>query len=106
MCVHVHSTGGLSEFMENRIQLGNTLSSKTSSLTTYKIALRRHQPPSSYLRHVGKCEVVAGVPLVFLDDVEEDLLPLQGHFEPGVVPIVVVEGEGQNESFCVREVFV
>ena len=78
----------------------------TRSLTIFSIALGGRPPQCAYLRHVGKREVVAGVLLVFFDDVKEDLLPLQSHFEPGVVPVVVVEGEGQDESFCVREVIV
>lgn len=60
----------------------------------------------SYFCHVGKGEVGRSIFLVFLDNFKKLCLPLHCHFELGVISSIVVEGEGQKESFSVGEVLI
>lgn len=59
-----------------------------------------------YLCHVCKGEVSRSIFLVFLDNFKKLCLPLHRHFKLGVVSSIVVEGEGQDESFGVGEVII
>lgn len=61
---------------------------------------------SQYLCHVCKGEVGVGISLVLLDDFQELALPLQSHFEPRILTIIVVQGEGQDESLCIGVVLI
>lgn len=59
-----------------------------------------------YLCHVCKGEVGRRISLVLLDNFKKFLLPLQCHLKLWVVPSIVVQGEGQEESFGVGKVLI
>lgn len=59
-----------------------------------------------YLCHVCKGEVGRRISLVLLDNFKKFFLPLQCHFKLRVVPSIVVQGEGQEESFGVGKVLI
>lgn len=59
-----------------------------------------------YLCHVCKGEVGRRIFLVFLDNFKKLCLPLHRHFKLGVLSSIVVEGEGQEESFSVSEFLI
>lgn len=59
-----------------------------------------------YLCHVCKVEVGGSIFLVFLDNFKKFFLPLHCHFKLSVVSSIVVQGEGQEESFRVSEVLI
>lgn len=59
-----------------------------------------------YLCHVCKGEVAKSILLVFLDNFKKLCFPLHRHFKLSVVSSIVVEGEGQDESFGVGEILI
>lgn len=59
-----------------------------------------------YLCHVCKGKVGRRIFLVFLDNFKKLFLPLHRHFKLDVISSIVVEGEGQDQSFGVGEVLI
>lgn len=59
-----------------------------------------------YLCHVCKGEVARSIFVVFLYNFKKLCFPLHCYFKLGVVSSIVVEGEGQEESFGVGEVLI